>query len=232
MKPLNLTGRRFGRLVVGDRAENDVRGKTRWAVRCDCGTTFIADGTKIVSGHTQSCGCLQRARAKAAQHALRGTRHPLRSIWKEIVARCTNPRNHAYPLYGGRGITICARWLGSFEAFVSDMGARPSPKHSIDRRENDRGYEPGNCRWATRVEQANNTRTNRRLTANGITHTLAEWSRISGIPASTIRVRVDRLRWPVGRAVSKPLRAKKLGVVDLGDPLKAARGQYRAGGDA
>jgi hypothetical protein len=128
------------------------------------------------------------------------------SIWLGIIQRCCNPNQEGYKKYGGRGITICDRWLNSFEAFFADMGLRPSPEHSIDRFPDQGGpYSPGNCRWATRKQQANNMRTNVILEYKGERHTLTEWADIKGIPRSVLRTRYSR-GWSVAEALDTPAR--------------------------
>ncbi len=113
--------------------------------------------------------------------------------------RCENPRNPRYKDYGGRGIKVCDQWQ-SFENFLADMGMQP-PGRTLERNDNDRGYEPGNCRWATRTDQASNTRINNRLTYNGKTMTIAEWARHLGVRDQLIRVRLSR-GWSTADALS------------------------------
>jgi hypothetical protein len=120
-----------------------------------------------------------------------------------MMRRCFDPKNHAYENYGGRGITVCERWKNDVSAFIADMGPRPSPKHSIDRKDNDGNYEPGNCRWATAREQRRNQRTNRKLLAFGEELNLCEWAERFGIPTQTINGRLQR-GWPAELAVSSP----------------------------
>jgi hypothetical protein len=129
-------------------------------------------------------------------------RTPEYRAWKSMRARCENQRNPAFARYGGRGILVCERWHGEhgFENFLADVGPRPSPEHSIERIDNDGNYEPGNCRWATRVEQGSNKRNNATLTVNGETATISEWSRRTGIGRTTIRERL-RVGRPVANAV-------------------------------
>lgn len=129
--------------------------------------------------------------AYAHGQAPRGRKTPEYRIWCGMVTRCTNRRLACAHNYALRGITICERWRGSFAAFLADVGPRPSPGHSIDRIDNDRGYEPGNCRWATAAEQQRNTRRNKLLTLNGRTMCVADWAAELGISRYTI---FDRLR--------------------------------------
>jgi hypothetical protein len=119
-------------------------------------------------------------------------RHPLYPTWRAMKTRCLNPRHHNFARYGGRGITLCERWKDSFESFLADVGERPSPDHQLDRIDNNRGYEPGNVRWATRVQQAANRRDNVFLEAFGQRLLVKEWSRLTGVDAHTIRFRLRR----------------------------------------
>lgn len=129
--------------------------------------------------------------------------------WQTMVHRCTNPRNAAYPRYGGRGITVCHRWLNDVQAFVDDMGPRPSARHELDRIDNERGYGPGNCRWATRVQNSRNRRSNRGLTYKGETLPLAEWCERLNLPRDTVRKRLEA-GWPVSATFETPVRPKAL----------------------
>lgn len=126
--------------------------------------------------------------------------------WQSMLTRCFNPRARAYPDYGARGITVCPEWAASFEAFLSDMGRKPSPAHSVDRVDNDAGYHKLNCRWSTRVEQARNRRGGVFLTHNGITMCVAAWATETGISGNAIYRRVQR-GWPAERALT-PVVAK------------------------
>lgn len=125
---------------------------------------------------------------------------PERRCWRGIIGRCHRRHFHSYDYYGGRGIQVCRRWRKSFEAFLEDMGPRPSEAYSLDRINNDGNYSPSNCRWATRIEQASNKRNNHKLTCNGVTHTIAEWARIGNISHAAIIARL-KAGWPVERAV-------------------------------
>jgi hypothetical protein len=129
-------------------------------------------------------------------------------IWWGMVARCEDPRQQNYDRYGGRGIKVCDKWRGSFAAFLADLGPRPSREHTIDRIDNNGNYEPGNVRWATRIEQANNKRTSRTVTALGRTLTMSQWARETGIKRTALDYRINR-GWSPDAALTRPLRANR-----------------------
>lgn len=156
MKALDLTGKRFGRLVVTSFSETRLYGghKRRfWNCVCDCGSSIEVLGLSLPSGNTKSCGCFKDD--KQLKHGMSNS--PEYRIWAGMWQRCSNPDNDRYVDYGGRGITVCDRWQ-SFDLFYLDMGHRPSSEYSIDRIDNERGYAPSNCKWSTRSEQQNNKR--------------------------------------------------------------------------
>lgn len=164
MRVMNLTGQRYGRVVVVGRSGSDRRGTAQWRYRCDCGRDGIALSDNLRFGRTRSCGCLNRD-AAAVQHRTHGESvgkgTPEYNAWCTMWKRCTNQTFDHYRHYGGRGITVCDRWV-SYEAFLADMGRRPTSGHSLDRVDNDGNYEPSNCRWATRSEQCRNQRPRQR----------------------------------------------------------------------
>lgn len=177
---------------------------------CACGGVCVVRVESLRSGNTRSCGCLVRERARSANithgDTPKGDHSPEYRTWSHFKGRCLNPKDRSYPDYGGRGITVCERWL-SYENFLEDMGRRPSAKHTLDRVDNSGNYEPGNCRWATRKEQANNRRVAK--TARWLTHPVtgerrifAEWVRVLGVPSSTLANRIAR-GWPLDRVLSR-----------------------------
>ena len=188
----DLTGEVFGRLTVVkyDRTEN---WRPVWECICQCGKTVFVVSGSLSSGDSKSCGCLQLelAAKKATKHGFGSNKNgritPEYSCWNNIKARCYNKNNEKYPIYGGRGIKVCDRWLNSFDSFFSDMGFRPSPKHSIDRINVDGDYEPSNCRWATAKEQQNNRTNNRIICFNGESLNLYQWFKRYDIPSTSYR---------------------------------------------
>jgi hypothetical protein len=162
-RSIDLTGSTFGHLIIMARAANNVQGSAQSLVRCVCGVEKIIANGNLRSGGTVSCGCKKIAHLADMNTthgcAKKHDRRPEYGIWSGIISRCENKNLERYPDYGGRGISICEKWRNSFAAFLADVGDRPSPDHSIDRYPNNDGnYEPGNVRWATREQQAQNKR--------------------------------------------------------------------------
>jgi hypothetical protein len=152
---LDLAGQRFSRLLVLSEAEGRANSKVRWLCRCDCGALTIVASSNLRNGHIRSCGCLKKGSRNAVTHGREGTTEY--NSWRSMLRRCRNPKAANYRFYGGRGVTVCERWL-SFEGFFADMGEKPSARHSLDRINTYGNYEPSNCRWATPSEQASNRR--------------------------------------------------------------------------
>jgi hypothetical protein len=187
---LDIVGRRFNRLVVTARAGIDDHERAMWRCVCDCGTERIVGGFRLRSGHTKSCGCLRddKVRARVTTHGKSRTK--THNSWVGMLQRCRYPKHSQFARYGGRGILLCDRWL-KFENFLADMGERPVGT-SLDRIDSNGNYEPGNCRWATGVEQASNRSSNVYIERNGVSKTIKQWCDELGIKPDVI---YGRLRW-------------------------------------
>jgi len=205
MDRIDLAGKKIGRLTVVSfsHVKRTGSGATQhfWNCTCECGAEKKVDGCCLRRESTLSCGCL--ARERSTTHGL-ADRHPVYNVWLAMRRRCGNPRDKDY---GGRGITVCDRW-NDFAVFLADMGDRPTPDHTIERIENDKGYSPDNCKWATRAEQNENTRQTKLITFNGVTLSRGKWAKRLGIHGRTLRSRLDKLGWSVERALTTPAKAK------------------------
>ncbi len=196
-KPLELTGKIFGRLKVLRFAGRNKSGNRLWLCVCKCGTTLKVLASNLSIGCSNSCGCLKRDKTiernklGATPGSTDKNKRELRS-WMGMLGRCNNSRSRDWPSYGGRGIVVCERWK-SFSNFFEDMGECP-PNYTIERENNDGNYEPTNCIWASRKTQGRNKRNVPLYTYNGESKSLAEWAEITGIPWGTLRKRIY-LNW-------------------------------------
>lgn len=194
----DLTGRRFGRLLVIRKTICDPKGNgrrlTAWECACDCGRSTTLQPAKLLSGHTRSCGCLHRDTIRTHGHA----KTPEYKVWHSMIDRCTNPLAGNWHRYGGRGIRVCQRWTDSVAHFIEDVGRRPGPGYSIDRIDVDGHYEPGNVRWATAKEQQRNRRNTTFVRFRGETVSLAEVAEALSIDRNVLRNRIGR-GWPESR---------------------------------
>lgn len=201
-KLVDLTGRTYGRLTVVSR-DGNMYGKVAWLCVCQCGVELRVSGADLKSGNRSSCGCLkiEVTRQKNYSHGL--TDSVEYKTWCRMKERCYNPRIKNYADYGGRGISVCPRWLESFENFYTDMGPRPGNGYSIERKNVNAGYSKGNCRWATSKEQARNKRNNRIVRFKGDELSIAELAEMVNKPYNLIYKRIARLNWPVERALGE-----------------------------
>lgn len=201
----DLSGRRFGRLVATRHHGSTPGGKPQWLCLCDCGKQHIVSANNLRRNSVRSCGCLavesaRRASSMRRSHGCTGTR--LEGIWKDMNARCYNPRSRFFRRYGGRGIGICKQWRQERAAFFAwALSNGYAPGLSIDRVNNDGDYAPDNCRWATAKEQANNTPRNRFIEHAGRRLTLTQWAELSGIPMKRLWYRISA-GWPFSNAIA------------------------------
>lgn len=208
---IDMTGMKIGRLTVVSRAENTKQNKAQWLCRCDCGNEVVVSRRHLKDFSTLSCGCYAKEQASKIHttHGMKGTR--LYRIWSGMKDRCCNSNSKYWDRYGAKGIFVCSDWVNSFEKFQKwSMENGYEETLTIDRIENNKGYSPDNCRWATYKEQENNRSNNRLLEYNGETHTISEWQEITGINQRLISQRIY-YGWNTERTLTqKPRRRAKL----------------------
>ena len=207
----DLTGKKFNRLTVIKRVENDSHNAAQWLCRCDCGNEIVVRGYCLTNGNTKSCGCykmeLVYELAHREKHGAVKTR--LYNIWSRMIQRCENPNDKGYGRYGGRGIKVCKQWKEfiNFQKWAFNNGYDENKSFlecTLDRINNDKGYNPKNCRWTTKIVQARNTSTNKFLTFNGETHCYAEWEEILGLSRGRIHERIKR-GWTIEETLTRPV---------------------------
>lgn len=215
----NLSGKKYGRLtVLSLMPERDVRGNKQWNCLCRCGRITVKTTSQLGDKNNlnASCGCaLQDSIKKASAAAVESTtkfRHPLKqkikNLYRNMVNRCNNPYDLRYHDYGGRGIRVCDEWLTDRYKFYNwclDNGI--DDYRQIDRIDNNGDYSPSNCKFSTRIEQANNTRKNVFLSWNGSTMTVSQWARVIGVRQQALQHRISR-GWSVDRIFTQPFRSK------------------------
>lgn len=192
----------YGYLTVCAYVGRNGSGQPLWRCTCICGRHTTVASCNLLSNHTQSCGCMQKVGKQT--HGM--SRHPLYSVWSGMLARCYRTDNTHYQYYGGRGITVCARWH-DVRLFIQDMSPRPRGA-SIERKDNNRGYSRRNCFWATTKTQANNKTTTVRLTYAGETKPVTAWAEELGISAETLRAR-KRLGWTDEETLTIPMYGRR-----------------------
>lgn len=196
MRFIDLTGKRFGKLTVLERAPKQHYKGVHWICQCECGNTAIVSSSDLKSGSTNSCGCLRKERM-SEYNKINRTKHgkshlKIYDVWYGMIKRCTNADNKDYPRYGGRGVKVFDEWL-NFESFYEwSMSNGYKEDLELDRINNDGNYEPSNCKWVTRKIQNNNRCNNKYVEYNGEIHTIAEWSEILHLPYDTVRTRIRR----------------------------------------
>ena len=202
MRIIDLTGQRFGRLIVVRFIGTSKARQAIWRCQCDCGKETDVRASSLRCGDTTSCGCLQREVSKEVNTKHGEAHSRLHNIWGQMKGRCENPKNHAFEHYGARGIAVCDEWkeYANFRDWAMLNGYRESL--SIDRIDNDKGYSPDNCRWTTMKKQSNNRRSNHTISFNGETHTLEEWASIKGLKYGTLSSRINRYHWSIEKALT------------------------------
>ena len=199
----DITGRRYGRLIALRPTEQRLDKAVVWECRCDCGNVCFRSQRNLHSRRTTSCGCKRAEFLSGGKPTHRMSNTSTYAIWAGIKRRCLNARTPSFQGYGAKGITICERWRDSFEAFLDDMGTRPSGMQ-IDRIDYRGPYAPGNCRWVTPMQQQNNRSSNHRIRIGEQTGTLSEWARAHNLRPLTALERIRR-GWPEAEAVTTPV---------------------------
>ncbi len=205
----DFIGRRFGRLVVlsfiGLRQAGTKNRRRFWECLCDCGEIIERHTQCLTSGNTKSCGCLKRhqdkSRKRPIKHGMNGTSEY--HCWQGMLARCHNTNHRVYHYYGARGILVCQRWQDSFQNFIDDLGRKPSPKHTLERIDNNLGYSPENCCWATMKEQSQNKRNSRLITHGGKTMCFHAWEQALNFSPGLIRWRLKH-NWSIQEIMTTP----------------------------
>jgi hypothetical protein len=209
-----VPGTRYHFLTVL-RAEKEGYDTYYWICRCDCGKEKRFRAKNVRRGASKSCGCYRIKLLKEARTTYGSVRNPVWRAYHNMLTRCYNANADCFPSYGGRGIAVCNKWKESVDAFIQDIGPRPSPKHTLDRIDNDGHYDPDNCRWALPKVQVYNRRTTVRISHLGDLLTIPEWAERTGIDQQTIRHRRQR-GWPPERIFSGPARPQNQTMTALG----------------
>lgn len=205
-KIVDITGRRYGRVVI-ERVifphPNSIKGAMCECI-CDCGNRYTRSRETIMAGKTNTCGCLRkensaRALKARAKHGMEGTK--TYSAWRSMKRRCLSKRCKSYPDYGGRGITVCEKWM-DFRGFFEDMGIAQEGM-TLERKDNNKGYSKENCVWASQKDQANNKRNTTFITHDGITRSLAQWAEFFGIGRKLLWFRLKR-GWSFEESIARP----------------------------
>jgi hypothetical protein len=182
----SLVGQPFGRLrVISRDGSHPTQKRAQWRCSCSCGSTHVATTDGLKSGDTTSCGCLKAEKTAELKRSHGLAASDEYRIWCNIKSRCQNRKNESFKDYGARGIALAVVWQ-SFETFYRDMGARPSKRHTIERKNNALGYAPDNCVWATKAQQNRNKRSTRHLTHAGETLCVTDWAAKLKLPANTL----------------------------------------------
>lgn len=187
-----LIGKRFGRLTVIEKHSYDSHGHVFWLCKCDCGNIKSIASSSLLRAMTTSCGCFRKECLENRPSIHRGTKTPEYKSWLSMKRRCYCKTDKQYSRWGGRGITVCDKWKESFPNFLSDMGEKPSPYHTIDRIDNNGNYTPENCKWSNPKEQSRNRRSNKWYEYNGLKMIITDWGNYFGISSHAIQQKIRR----------------------------------------
>lgn len=197
-----FVGSVYNFLTVIEKVEDKKQKHSLWRCSCVCGKNTMCRKSQLATGVKKSCGCKANELIAQSRRTHGKSDSQEWKSWRAIRQRCLNANSKDYARYGGKGITLCDRWM-AFENFYEDMGDAPGPEYTVDRIDGTKGYSPDNCRWATPIEQAQNKRSNRVLLFNGELKCVAEWERVLGFPKDLILDRISR-GWDVEEALTTP----------------------------
>jgi len=204
--PKDISGLRFGRLTAV-KFSHMQGSQSVWLCHCDCGTSHSVQRGNLGSGHVTSCGCAQKELTSLRKTTHGESKTPEYQAWIRMRQRCLDPDIDNYANYGGRGISVSPDWVNDFPRFLTDVGPKPTPKHSLDRIDVNGNYEPGNVRWATAREQQWNQRHTRMVERNGELVPAAKLAYEAGVHVNTLMRRIER-GWDLDRALSTPINVR------------------------
>lgn len=210
LKAVDLTGKRFGKLFVIEIMRLEGKGEIFWKCVCDCGKETIVSGSNLKNGNTKSCGCIHSELLikRNTSHGF-SQNESLYSVWRGIKSRCYCVNGVYYKNYGGRGIVVCDDWKNDYVMFRNWALENGYVKGlSIDRIDNNGNYEPSNCKFSTRVEQANNTSKNRFILWEGKTQTIKQWSEEIGMKYTSLSQRINKCGWSIEKSFTTPIKHK------------------------
>lgn len=206
-KAIDLTGKRFGKLTaisIDHKSEESTR--VYWKCVCECGGNRIVSNDHLRNGDITDCGCYRKHLSHWNKHGMSDSR--LYRIWSLMKGRCFNEKRKEYKNYGGRGISVCSEWLDAKTFIEWALKNGYEDNLTLDRIDNDKGYQPNNCRWVSRSDQSNNKRNNRLFTHAGETKTMAQWANDNNLPYYILKKRIDKLGWSFEKAISEPINQK------------------------
>lgn len=202
VKKIDVAGQKFGKLTAIHYSYSNKQGRAMWLCQCDCGKETIVQVSKLLNGHTQSCGCYHRERA-ALLHTTHNMRHTkIYEVWSHMIQRCINPKEKAYKYYGARGIAVCDKW-NTFDGFYEDMGSTYQKGYSIEREDVNGNYEPINCKWIPKKEQAWNKRNSQIYEIDGIKGSLPFLCNHFRAKYANVDARIRR-GWSIEKALKTP----------------------------
>jgi hypothetical protein len=203
-------GEQFGLFTVLSDQPVRVGKQLSCLCRCRCGNELLVNAHNLRAGKTLGCGCERNKQTGERSRSHGMSKAPIYAVWLQARARCHDSRHKQYPAYGGRGIAMCEQWRNSFPQFLADMGEPPFPRAMLERVDNDQGYSPANCKWATRTEQNRNRRNNRLFEFRGRSMFLVDWAAELGINLRTLVSRIYQHGWSIEKSFTSPVQQQRM----------------------